>query len=189
MSDLYRKTAGSLIFLGAAQFLVAMIVAESVYPGYSVSDNYISDLGVGRTALIFNASVFLLGTAIIPSAYLIFRGFRKTRVVVLFILADVGAIGVGVFPETAGYIHTVMSFVAFFFGGLSAISSYTLEKTPLNYFSVAMGAFSLVALALFASEQYLGLGPGGMERMVAYPILLWAIAFGGHLIGYTEDGK
>ncbi len=186
MSDVYRKTAGALIFLGAAQFVVAMIVAEAVYPGYSVSNNYISDLGVGPTALIFNTSVFLLGAAIVLSAYLIFRLFRKTPVVALFVLTGVGAIGVGVFPETAGYIHTVMSFVTFFFAGLSAIFSYTLEKPPLNYFSVSMGAFSLAALALFASKQYLGLGYGGMERMVAYPMLLWAIPFGGFLIGYSE---
>jgi hypothetical protein len=26
------------------------------------------------------------------------------------------------------------------------------------------------------------LGKGGMERMIAYPMLLWAIGFGGHLI-------
>jgi len=79
-----------------------------------------------------------------------------------------------------------VSFMVFFFGALSAISSYTIQKPPLNYFSVAMGVFSMAALALFASRQYLGLGYGGMERLIAYPTLLWGIAFGGHLISYYE---
>lgn len=183
MSDVYlRRTAGSLIFVGAAQFVVALVVAEAIYPGYSVSNNYISDLGVGPAALIFNTSVFLLGAMVVISAYFILRAFRKTTVVALFVLTGVGAMGVGVFPESAGYIHTVVSFVTFFFGGLSAIFSYQIEKPPLTYFSVILGALSLAALALFASQQYFGLGRGGMERMIAYPTLLWAIAFGGHLI-------
>ncbi len=187
MNEVYRKVAGTLIFLGATQFVVAMIAAEAIYPGYSVSNNYISDLGVGPAALIFNTSVFLLGAAVVLSAYLIFRVFRKIPVVALFVLTGVGAMGVGVFTETApGGIHTVASFVVFFFGGLSAIFSYTLEKRPLTYCSVALGALSLVALVLFASQQYLGLGHGGMERMIAYPTLLWGIAFGGHLISYSE---
>jgi len=186
MNDFYRKIAGSLLFWGAAQFLIAMVVAEAVYPDYSVGGNYISDLGVGPAALIFNTSVFLLGIAIFISAYLIFQVFRKTTVVALFFLTAAGAIGVGVFPETAGSIHTAVSFMVFFFGALSAISSYTIQKPPLNYFSVAMGVFSLAALALFASRQYLGLGYGGMERLIAYPTLLWGIAFGGHLISYSE---
>ena len=187
MNGVYEKLAGALIFLGATQFVVAMIAAEAIYPGYSVSNNYISDLGVGPAAVIFNTSVFLFGVTVVLSAYLIFRVFRKIPVATLFVLTGVGAIGVGVFPETApGGIHTVVSFVAFFFGGLSAIFSYTLGKHPLTYCSIALGAFSLVALALFALQQYLGLGHGGMERMIAYPMLLWAIAFGGHLMSYSE---
>jgi len=45
----------------------------------------------------------------------------------------------------------------------------------------------LLALVLFASGTFLGLGKGGMERMIAYPALLWAIGFGGHLISYSSD--
>jgi len=29
----------------------------------------------------------------------------------------------------------------------------------------------------------MGIGPGGLERMMAFPVLLWAIGFGGHLMG------
>jgi len=185
MNDLYQKIAGTLLLLGAAQFVVAMVVAEAGYPGYSVADNYISDLGVGPTALVFNTSVFLLGAAILVSSYLIFRVFRKPTFSALLALTGVGAMGVGTFPETYGSLHTAASFVVFFFGALSAIASYTNQRHPLNYFSVAAGVISLLALILLASKQYIGLGPGGMERIIAYPTLLWGIALGGYLIGFT----
>jgi len=65
---------GSLFFVGAAQFVLAMIIAEARYPGYSIANNAISDLGVGRTARLFNASVMVFGAAIVGGA-LIGRAF------------------------------------------------------------------------------------------------------------------
>lgn len=67
------KIAGALIFVGAVQFILCMIMAECLYPKYSVSENYISDLGVGATAPIFNISVFLLGATVAASAYFLKR--------------------------------------------------------------------------------------------------------------------
>ena len=40
------KIAGTLLLVGGIQFVVAVVIAESIYPGYSVSQNVISDLGV-----------------------------------------------------------------------------------------------------------------------------------------------
>ena len=51
-----------------------------------------------------------------------------------------------------------------------------------------MGITALVALVLFVTGNFLTLGRGGMERMIAYPEVLWAIGFGGYLIG-SEDKK
>jgi hypothetical protein len=33
---------------------------------------------------------------------------------------------------------------------------------------------------------YVGLGVGGMERMIVYPILIWMIGFGGFLSAFSE---
>ena len=55
-------------------------------------------------------------------------------------------------------------------------------KAPFAYFSVLMGMIGLIAFALFISEFFLGLGAGGMERMITYPLLLWVIGFGGNLM-------
>ena len=182
-----RKVVGALLFIASVQCVLGIIIAEALYPGYSTSENYISDLGVGPSALIFNSSVFLLGVFAVAGAYFIQRAFGSRLFSVLLILTGVGAMGVGLFPENFGIIHGIASLITFLFGGLSAIMSYKLQKPPLSYFSVLLGALSLVALVLFISGTYLGLGKGGMERMIAYPTLLWGVGFGSHLIGYSKD--
>jgi len=193
----YRKEAGVFLLVGAAQFVLGMLVSEALYPGYSISQNYISDLGVGPGASIFNPSVFLLGLMAAASAYFVYLCFRSRLVTSVLILAGVGAIGVGVFPENVPAMHEVVADIAFLFGGLAPIAAFRLQKKPFNYFSVALGLISLCALVLLSAEYsfglgeqyFLGLGPGGMERMIAYPILLWEIAFGGYLMASSQEGE
>jgi len=182
-----RKIAGSLLFIGAVLCVLGIIVAEALYTGYSTSENYISDLGVGPSSLIFNSSLFLLGVLTVGGAYFIQRAFDFRLFSIFAAITGIGAMGVGLFPEDAGVVHVVFSFITFLFAGLSAIMSYKLQKPPLSYFSVILGVVVLLALVLFASGTFLGLGKGGMERMIAYPALLWAIGFGGHLISYSSD--
>jgi hypothetical membrane protein len=190
----YRKVAGALVFVGGSQFVVGMLVTEALYPGYSISQNYISDLGVGPSAMIFNSSVFLLGLLVVASAYFVQSSFRNHLVTILLVLAGVGAMGVGVFPENSPVMHEIVSDIAFIFGGLLPIAAYRLVRKPFSYLSVVMGLLSLSAMVLLSAqysfglgEQYfLGLGPGGMERMIVYPVLLWEVAFGGHLMTSSQ---
>ena len=189
------KVAGTLIFIAAAQCVLGMMVSEALYPGYSISGNYISDLGVGPSALIFNSSVFLLGLLLIVGAYFLQRAFRFELLTVMLVLTGIGAMGVGVFTEDFGVIHMVVSLIVFLFGGLSAIFSvlcsrvhkFPLVKMPFSAISIILGLITLAALGLFFGRIYLGLGPGGMERMIAYPVLLWGAGFGGYLIAFPEE--
>ena len=102
-------------------------------------------------------------------------------------LAGWGAMGVGIFPETTGVLHLIVSFITFFFGGLAAVASYRMTKPPMSYFAVTLGVITLASLVLYATSTYLGLGQGGMERLVAYPVLIWAIAFGAYLMGKRDE--
>ena len=188
MKDLDNKTAGAILFIGAIQFIiVGLVIAEASYPNYSVADNYISDLGVGPSAFIFNTSVFILGILVIVGSYFVHKTYHRTLFTILLTITGVGAAGVGIFTENAGLLHPIFSLFAFVFGALAAIVSYRLLRSPLSFFSIILGIFSLLAIVLFGSGNYLGLGAGGMERMVAYPTLLWGLGFGGHLIGYTRE--
>jgi hypothetical membrane protein len=177
-----RTLAGLLFFIGGAQFIIGMVLAEGGLPAYSVSQNAISDLGVGSSAGLFNASVFLLGVLMVGGAFYFHRTHGKRWLTVLFFLSGAGAMGVGLFPETTGTPHGISALVAFLFGGVSTIATFIVIRGPLRWMSVLLGSVALVALALFAGGVYLGIGLGGMERMIAYPVLLWVTAFGGYLM-------
>jgi hypothetical membrane protein len=180
------KVAGVFFFIAASQFILGLIVAEALYPGYSISTNYISDLGVGSSSMVFNVSIFLLGLLSIIGTYYLQRAFNLKVVTILLTITAVAAMGVGIFTENSEPMHMGASFFVFLFSGLSAISSCRLMKYPFNIISILLGLMSLLALILFIGNIYFGLGVGGMERMIVYPILIWMIGFGGFLIAFTE---
>lgn len=190
------RSGAVLLVVGALQFIVAMAVVQNQYPGYSLSGNYISDLGGAHSpwALVFDGSVIVLGVCAIFGALLIWGAFdpRPARGAGLgfFLLAGVGAIGVGIFPETTpvlnGGMHEIVSFIAFAGSGLGlTVLSFAMTPGPRWRFSrpftLALGLVTLAAIVLFATHIYLGLGPGGMERVVVAPVLLWAIVEGAHI--------
>ena len=186
-----RGLAGAFMFVGGVQFAIGMVLAEIFYPGYNISGNYISDLGATcretctiyqPSAFIFNTSAIFLGIFILLSSYCIWLEFKNYLISILIGLSGLGALGVGLFPETTGTLHLIVSLITFLFAALSAIAARNFVKPPFTFFSVFLGIESLAALVLFGLDFYLGLGPGGMERMIAYPVLLWAIGFGGYLI-------
>ncbi len=191
-----KKIAGTLLFIAAAQFVFALIAAEALFPGYSTSANYISDLGVGPSAILFNSSVFLMGLLMIISAYFLQRAIDYTLLTVLLVLTSIGVMGVGVFTEDSITIHVIVSVMAFLFGGLSAIFSaicsyvheYRLLKTPFAIITVILGVISLGALTLLAINIDLGLGVGGIERMIAYPLLMWSAGLGAYLMAAPDRG-
>jgi len=179
------------MFAGVAQFFLFFVVSESVYPGYSVSSQPMSDLGatcssgvcyIPPSSTLFDLTVFILGALVFVGAFYIYIS-RSRLVGGLAALSAWGVMGVAIFPETTGVLHVIVSFIAFFFGGVAAIVSYRMLRRPLSYFAFVLGAVGLVSLVLYASGAYLGLGQGGMERLIAYPELIWALGFGAYLMG------
>jgi hypothetical membrane protein len=176
------KMAGLLSFVGACQFLIIMLICEALYPGYSISENMISDLGIGRTAGLFNNSIILLG-AMITLCAISFHSFHGNRLfTILMILTGAGAMGIGIFPENIHPYHEICAGITFFFGGLSEMLSFFLIRFPMSMAAAFLGALTLGSLVLFVLGAHLGLGPGGMERMIVYPVILWVAGFGGYLM-------
>jgi len=180
------QMAGLLLFAGAAEFAIGMTVAESTYPGYRISHEFLGDLGVGPTALLFNASIVFLGLAFVAAAGLLFRAIRNRPLAVAVALAGIGAVGFGLVPATENelyvQIHTVAALLAYVGGALSAILAFRIFRSPLRYVSAALGAISLVALGLLMLKIYVLLDRGGMERAIIWPVLVWGMAAGGSLL-------
>ena len=183
----YPKAAGLLLFVGGAQWILANILAEALYPCYSIANNWISDLGVGPSAAIFNASMVLLGLFVLCAAFSLYRSLNSRLFTAVLALTGVGAVGVGIFNENFVNPHSVAALTTFIFSGVSAIFSRRFLKSPFSYVSVILGAIVLAALGLTLSQVFLGIGNGGMERMVTYPAVLWMIGFGGYLM--AEETK
>src|SRR5207244_8028144 len=166
-----RQWAGLLLLVGTTQFAIGMIIAEAVDPSHSVSTNYISDLGVRAGAAVFNTSIILLGITILATSWFLLRAFKDPILMILVLLAGVGVIGVGVFTEAFGFLHTIVSFITFLFAGLSAILAFRILRPPLSYVSVLLGVGSLAALGLYISTNFLGLGNRGLGPMSVHPCL------------------
>jgi hypothetical protein len=65
-----------------------------------------------------------------------------------------------------------------------------MTLTALALFSTGMlTSGSMTSTTAYDSAFYLGLGPGGMERMIAYPALIWLTTFGAHTLTKQETPK
>ncbi len=196
------RVAGALFLVAVVQFILGLTIAEALYPGYSASDNYISDLGIGPSSIVFNSSALLLGALALAGTLSIRKVAKFKNVFTPLVLMAAGAMGVGVFTEDARVAHGASALTTFVFSGLSAIASYRVLEKPLSTLSIVLGAVSLGSLVLYLagfitsgslannaaldSSFFLGLGPGGMERMIIYPALVWLAALSGYLATIQE---
>jgi hypothetical membrane protein len=188
--------AGALLFCAGIVSFMGIITAEALYPaGYSTGHNEISDLGATRppgsiihqpSAHIFNSAMIAAGILTIVAAYLLYRGFRRKPAAIMIGLFGLGGLGVGIFPGNHGNVHALFALLTFIAGGLAAVVAYTIETAPFRYFSVLLGVVGLASLilnmVLGSASPMAGLGDGGVERWVAYPVMLWVTGFGGHLM-------
>jgi hypothetical membrane protein len=200
-----------VLILASVQFIVANIVTQIGYgSSYSLSGNVISDLGAvhcrffggsgsftGHYACspwwyVFDASSVLLGLLLILAVILLKTAFpaRRSRTIGLglLVVAGIGAIGVGLSPEDVNItVHSLSATVAFAGSALAllVLGFAMLRDTRWDGFrayTLLSGLVGLIALVLFASKTYAGLGEGGMERLIVAPVLLWSIVVGLHLV-------
>jgi hypothetical membrane protein len=195
---------GAIVWALAIQFFIAQIIVQAAWTTpFSLTANYISDLGnttcgpypVDSNMYVcsplhagMNASFITLGVIILLGAALIYRAFpvgrARTIGLVLLTLAGPGPILVGLFPENVNItLHAIGAAAHFVSGNLGiavlgiAIAATHSQKL-LAIFSIIAGSVGVVATALFISGHYLGMGIGGMERIAAYPLPLWLIVMG-----------
>ncbi len=202
--------AGLLLLVGGVTFLLALHLAELTFPGYSVSQNWISDLGqscsysasnwpqdcvyVQPAATIFAAAAIVFGGLMLAAAYLLYPLPRPRRLSVFLGLVGVGAIGVALFPEGNPVPHGAFAALILGFAALGAVESFRLVPRALGLLFLVLASISLVAFATLitvgggtVAPTWTPLGKGGMERMVVYPELLWDVAFGATLMSLPES--
>jgi hypothetical membrane protein len=191
--------AGSLLWISSVQyFIVQIVVARSWSTPFSLSKNPISDLGNTACApfggrfvcspdyRLMNLSFVILGITMIIGALLLIRAYKMQQVgavgFVCMAVAGLGTVIIGLFPENSQvpWAHTLGASLPFLVGNIGMIlvgCSVTWSRT-MRLYSIASGIVCLVALVLYVTKMYAGLGNGGMERLVVYPQTIWLIVFG-----------
>lgn len=200
------KIAGLLLAAAGAIILIGIITAEALYPApYDTTVNTISDLGgtmpseggvvLQPSAAIFDATMLASGAMIFVGAYIVHRAFGRWAVTIPLALLGVGVLGVGIFPGNVPVAHPIFALLAFVSGGLAAVLAYEVASSPFRFVSVVLGAVTLASIVLgffFLDELRFvaALGEGGIERWIAYPVVLWLAIFGGYLMGHSDgDGE
>lgn len=184
--------AGFFFLIGGIQWFLGMLLAESWYDGYSSRIDYVSDLGTGPTAAIYNLSVFLLGAFIVAGTFFLCMTQERKLLPILLTISGIGAMGVGIFPGNMQPMHSIFTLLAILFGAFAAITSYTHMTKPMSIIAAGLGLMSLVLALVFfpylglptgSTETFLGIAKGSLERWAINPILAWIIAFGSYLMG------
>jgi hypothetical membrane protein len=189
-ADQPERWAGLSLFVLAAQFMTVIMLAASIAPGYDYGSAAISDLGViASTATMFNLSLIAVGVLNILGGIVLYTVQHRKGLLVVYAVAGLGAIGAGVFPLNTGAPHSLSAVLAFVFFNLEAIGSGLTVAGWMRWISVAAGIVGLLFTGVMVvgdsgnAAAFGAIGHGGAERMIVYPPMVWALAFGGYLIG------
>ncbi len=199
-SEHYPKLGPILYVTSIQYFAVQLFAALQWRPPYSLSRDTISDLG--NTACgtwnaryvcspshnVMNASFVVLGITMTLGSVLVSRYFANGRAskvgFAAMTISGLGVIMVGFFPENSvSALHGLGAAIPFVLGNASLIILALSLKMPalLRLYFFLSGVIALLGLVAYASSHDLGLGEGGIERVVAYPQTVCLIVIGFYL--------
>jgi len=196
------------VLSGVQFAIAQFVVAAAWSPPYSWTNNYISDLGntacgdfavphgaasyvCSPLAPVMNASFIVSGVLVIGGVLLLVAAWQRRRItaatICLWLIAGLGKIGVGLVPENTNInLHLLaacnipLESVASLLLGVAVLGSHKwlgligIGLAVLGFVGTLLGIAGEVA----GPSLYLGLGPGGIERLAEYPATLWRFAFG-----------
>jgi hypothetical membrane protein len=113
---------------------------------------------------------------------------------ILNLLPGTGLLLAVVSPENVNVaIHSVGAILAFIPGAIVMILAFRTIRTQFRYFSLLLGLVSFVGIIAEFGGYYLPLvqqtlGPGGWERVIVYPLLIWLVGYGNYLLTISKEG-
>jgi hypothetical membrane protein len=200
---------GACWAIGVVQYAVVQILAAAAWARpYSLTNNYISDLGehrlrdvpcAARDGLLrvltrpcaMNASFAVFGVPTVAGALLLRRIWPTGRLahwaLALWLLSGLGKIIVGLVLENThiglhllGALNVPLGSIAILLLSLAIRrTSHTVSVIGIVVAVVGLvGSFLSTAGEFAGSWLYLGLGVGGTERLASYPGSLWMLWIG-----------
>jgi hypothetical membrane protein len=190
---------GPIMWILSVQYFIAQwIVAHAWATPFSISGNYISDLGntvcgeygggyvCSPLHWVMNGSFVVFGLTLLAGSLFIYTRFRRTAgSLVGFLLiasSGFGTILVGAFPENEVYdLHLLGAVLSLGVGAVGVlVLAFALRQIhpTIRIYTALTAIICLGSFTLYSMGFDLGLDKGGMERLVSYPFTLWLIFFG-----------
>lgn len=191
-----EKVAGLFIFFGTFQFLIAILLLALVEPGYSISTNYISELGIGTNAPIFTLTMVIWGVSAFLAAIILFRVsvtepiFPARLFAIMIMGVGIGFAGSGLVPmnSTPGIpLHFHITNTGVFSAIIAIFISYKLVNPPFSYIQIILGALTVLATILLLTGIDPGIGMGGIERFGVYVFIVWLLSFSTYLMNKEKQ--
>jgi hypothetical membrane protein len=191
------RFAGIFFLISGIVYLLGETIGEATYAGYSVHSNSLSDLGATGTSTfwVYAPAVFSWGLFWLLGAYFLYRSKGMRISFVLNLLPGIGILLVAIFPENVNLVlHSIGSVMGIFFGIVAVFMSYRMISSPVKYIVLLLGIMSLIGAGLEfggynSALVQQGLGAGGTERIIVYPLLIWLMMFGGYLSANSKGGS
>ncbi|WP_375002866.1 DUF998 domain-containing protein [Aeromicrobium sp. CTD01-1L150] len=206
------KVGALCLILAAPLFLAANVIAGLAWeePAYSWAVHNISDLGNVHCGtwdttrpravcspwhVFFNASFVLTAVLLAAGTVLTGRAGGRGAVVrttqVLLLLAA-GGYGLAAFPADVNENnHFLGALLIMGVGNVGMlIACLAPRATPLGRIrplTVVLAVTAAAGTTLFFSQQGLGIGVGGMERVAVFPLLIWATCLGTRIVTAPGD--
>jgi len=201
------RIVGAVLWMCCLQYFAGEAIAILGFRGpYSQSANFISDLGAVDCATsacsplhaLMNASLLLQGCLIAGGAILTRASFPKgwswTAATGLIGASGLGVFVVGLAPEDIApgwhYLAAAENFL-FCNAGAALLGAALLRKPAhrsMGAFGLLTGLVGLTGAACIGLHADFGLGPGGIERVTAYPFPIWISCTGGWLLRAEGSG-
>lgn len=194
-----REIVGGFLWFSIVQYFVMMVVVQAAWTTpYSIVMHAISDLGAvncgvfeGRDVcspwhVASNVSWTLTGLSIFLGAVLLWRPFARGTIgrggLIVMMVAGMGELLVGLNPQDTSALHIPAALVAIL-GGQAAmvLLGVSLARRPtwrgVGILGIAFGIVGItssIVLFIVGLNEYFGL----IERIAAYPILIWLVLAG-----------
>lgn len=146
---------------------LVVIVSLDAVSDFVLFNNYISDLGVGQNAALFNASLAFAALLIVPFVMDVYKHYNY--LIILFLAAALSLVGVGAFPASSE-LHKPIAALFFMLAFASVLVAGSRMKRKLSKgISIALGVLGFAGLAIFNPF---------IETLLVFAIGLWVAGVG-----------
>ena len=181
------RTSGACGIITPIAALIFISLAIASCPEFSWVDNALSDLGAvhGATALLFNSGLIISGifSFIFATGLFVFLGgnVASRAGAVIFVLATVSLLAIGMFPESVRPVHYLVSVAFFVLMPISMLviagAFWLLREVRMAVFTLLVAVAAAAPWILYFSIRYVS-GVAVPEAVSAFAGAVWAIVLG-----------